>query len=216
MAKHISWSDDYWLLLMQLYLKKPGGVKPVFSRAMIDLSLELHIPPRFLHAQMFRLRQLDTPYIEHLWRTYGDNPRKLQREVKLLRQMNGFNTAGGFYEGVHTNESFELDFKPIDTCPDLQPVKLVMILELYFRLTPNTMVKETPEIVELSRLLKITPSRVVEVMQLFQQCDPYLQRNPLGNDPLSRECAEVWTRFVNDNSDRLSALAAQLKEYFVG
>ena len=106
MAKHISWSDDYWLLLMQLYLKKPEGVKPVFSRAMIDLSLELHIPPRFLHAQMFRLRQLDTPYIEQLWRTYGDNPRKLQREVKLLRQMNGFNTAGGFYEGVHTNHSF--------------------------------------------------------------------------------------------------------------
>ena len=215
MAKNIHWSDDYWLLLMQLYLKKPEGVKPVFSRPLIDLSLELHIPPRYLHAQMFKLRQLETPYIEQLWNTYGDNPRRLQKEVKILRQMKGFNNASAFYEGVHTNESFELDFKPLATCPDLLPIKLVMILHLYFRLTPNTMVEETPEVVDLAKLLKLTPRRVAEVMRIFQQCDPYLVREPLGNDELSAECEEVWKRFGNDNPDKLSALAAQLKDYFI-
>lgn len=45
-----------WLPLMQLYLKKPEGVKPLFSRHLIQLSLELHIEPKILYAQMFRLR----------------------------------------------------------------------------------------------------------------------------------------------------------------
>lgn len=214
MAKHVLWSDDYWLLLMQLYLKKPEGVKPVFSRPMIDLSLELHIPPRFLHTQMFKLRQLDTPYIEQLWKTYGNKPRKLQKEVELLRKMKGFNNADAFYEGVHTNESFELDFKHLESCHDIQPVKLVMILDLYFRLTPNTMVEQTPEINDLAHTLKLSPRRVAEVMGIFQQCDPYLVRTPLADDELSRECGEVWNRFGNDNPDKLAALAAQLKDYF--
>ena len=54
MPKHHLWSDEYWLLLMQLYLKKPVGLKPLYSRDMVDLSLELHLPPQFLYGQMFR------------------------------------------------------------------------------------------------------------------------------------------------------------------
>ena len=43
MAKHPLWKDEYWLLLLQLYQKKPMGVKPLYSKGMVDLSLELHI-----------------------------------------------------------------------------------------------------------------------------------------------------------------------------
>ena len=32
MAKNVRWQDEYWLLLMQLYLKKPEGVKPLYER----------------------------------------------------------------------------------------------------------------------------------------------------------------------------------------
>ena len=32
MAKHPLWNDDYWLLLLQLYQKKPMGVKPLYSK----------------------------------------------------------------------------------------------------------------------------------------------------------------------------------------
>ena len=45
MAKNQLWHDDYWLLLMQLYLHKPVGVKPMYSRPMVELSIELHIAP---------------------------------------------------------------------------------------------------------------------------------------------------------------------------
>ena len=53
MAKHPLWNDDYWLLLLQLYQKKPMGVKPLYSKGIVDLSLELHIQPEYLHAQLF-------------------------------------------------------------------------------------------------------------------------------------------------------------------
>ena len=53
MAKNALWSDEYWLLLMRLYLRKPEGVKPMYSKEMVKLALELHIPPQFLYEQMF-------------------------------------------------------------------------------------------------------------------------------------------------------------------
>ena len=214
MAKNVRWQDEYWLLLMQLYLKKPEGVKPLYSRGMVNLSLELHIPPQFLYEQMFKLRSLDTPRMEKLWERYGNNPKRLAKGIKMLRQMKGLGSAGDFYEGVETHESFELDFKPIEENPDLTPVKLIMILDLYFRLTPNTMVKSTPEIQQLARLLKIDTSLIVEIMEVYQICDPYLNRVELLISPLVLPCNRIWKRYGNDNPEKLAAYAAQLKEYF--
>jgi hypothetical protein len=214
MAKNVRWQDEYWLLLMRLYLKKPEGVKPLYSRGMVNLSLELHIPPQFLYEQMFKLRSLDTPRMEKLWERYGNNPKRLAKGIKMLRQMKGLGSAGDFYEGVETHESFELDFKPIEENPDLTPVKLIMILDLYFRLTPNTMVKSTPEIQQLARLLKIDTSLIVEIMEVYQICDPYLNRVELLTSPLVLPCNRIWKRYGNDNPEKLAAYAAQLKEYF--
>ena len=214
MVKNVRWQDEYWLLLMQLYLKKPEGVKPLYSRGMVNLSLELHIPPQFLYEQMFKLRSLDTPRMEKLWERYGNNPKRLAKGIKMLRQMKGLGSAGDFYEGVETHESFELDFKPIEENPDLTPVKLIMILDLYFRLTPNTMVKSTPEIQQLARLLKIDTSLIVEIMEIYQICDPYLNRVELLTSPLVLPCNRIWKRYGNDNPEKLAAYAAQLKEYF--
>jgi hypothetical protein len=132
----------------------------------------------------------------------------------MLRQMKGLGSAGDFYEGVETHESFELDFKPIEENPDLTPVKLIMILDLYFRLTPNTMVKSTPEIQQLARLLKIDTSLIVEIMEVYQICDPYLNRVELLTSPLVLPCNRIWKRYGNDNPEKLAAYAAQLKEYF--
>ena len=42
------WQDDYWLLVMQLYMRKPVGLKRMYSRQMVDLSIELHLPPSFI------------------------------------------------------------------------------------------------------------------------------------------------------------------------
>lgn len=210
---HPQWSDEYWLMLMQLYLKKPVGVKALYSRGLVSLAMELHIPPQFLWEQMFRLRTIDTPRIEKLWADYGNNPRRLSRGVKLLRQKLGYKDA--FFEGVEVNETWERDFRPCDAPNEhLTPVKLIMILDLYFRLTPLTMVAETPEVSELARLMKLKPRQVVDVMEVYQFCDPYLKRNDFMTSPLLVPCQQIWQRFGNGSPRQLAALAAQLKEFF--
>ena len=214
MARDYLWRDEYWLLLMQLYLKKPAGVKPLYSKPLVDLSIELHIPPKVLYEKMFRLRSIDTPRIERLWSTYGKSPQKLAKGVRMLRQMNGFSNAEEFYDGVEVNESFEKYFRPIDGRPDLKPVMLVMILNLYFRLTPITMVEDTPEIQHLAKKMKIKPSVVVEVMDIFRIFDPYLKNEEMIFSNLLNPCQQVWQRFGNDNLEELSALSALLVEYF--
>ena len=132
MAKNLKWQDEYWLLLMQIYLQKPAGIKPMYSKKMVDLSMELHIAPNVLFNKMCQIANLETPRIEYLWELYGNNPKKLKRAVNMLREMWGFNNALAFYEGVETQESFEKDFKPISADSVLTPVMLTLILDLYF------------------------------------------------------------------------------------
>ena len=199
---------------MQIYLQKPVGVKSMYSRGMIDLCMELHIAPNLLFNKMGELANLDTPRIEHLWETYGNNPRKLARAATLWREMRGFNNADAFYQGVETSESFEKDFKPVAEGLTLTPVMLILILDLYFRLTPITMVKDTPEVQELARLIKISAPEVVEVLETFQYCDPYLKRKGEPAAHLIEPCKQVWRRFGNANTEELVSFASQLKEYF--
>ena len=213
MAKHPLWKDEYWLLLMQLYQKKPMGVKPLYSKGMVDLSLELHIAPEFLHAQMFKLR-LVTPPFKRLWDKYGDNPKKLSHDIQQLRNMEGYGNASSFYEGVKIKESFEHDWEPLTEEPSLTPAKLIIILDLYFQLTPITMVPETPEIIELANLIKTKPAIIVEAMNVFQLCDPYLNRNEMMVSKLLDACNDIWQRYGNGNPDSLYKLANELKEYF--
>lgn len=214
MAKNVSWSDDYWLLLMQLYLRKPVGVKALYSRGLVQLALELHIEPRVLRTQMFRLRQIDTPVIQQLWDKYATHPARLRKEVNLLRGMNGFGLASEFYQGVEVSSmSWENDFKPIDGT-SLIPLALVLVLDLYFRLVPITMVPETPEIVELAQLIGITPAEVCQVMDIFQGFDPYLNRTIDTEGALYEACKAIWNRFGNDDPNPLASFAAQVKDYF--
>ena len=214
MAKNANWSDDYWLLLMQIYLQRPVGVKPMFHRKMVELSLELHLPPHFLFNKMCQIANLETPRIEHIWETYGRNPKKLARAVSLWREMRGYGHATAFYEGVEIQETFERDFKPVAEGSVMTPVMLTLILDLYFRLTPVTMVPETPEVQELAKLIKIRPQEVTEVMDVFQYCDPDLSRKDQVDSPLSSPCHEIWRRYGNAEPEQLASYAEQLKDYF--
>ena len=214
MGKKAKWSDDYWLLLMQIYLQNPVGIKPMYSRKMVDLSMELHIAPNVLFGRMCQIANLETPRIEHIWETYGNNPHKLSRAVRLWREMRGYGNASEFYEGVEVNETFERDFKPVAGSGSMTPVMFILILDLYFRLTPVTMVSETPEVQDLARLMKVRAQDVVEVMEVFQHCDPYLNRKDVVISPLFVSCVDVWRRFGNADTEDLASYAEQLKEYF--
>lgn len=213
MAKKSNWSDDYWLLIMQIYLHKPVGVKPVYNKSLVDLGIELHIHPSELHDRMVQLANLDTPRIERLWEAYSANPKKLTRAVKLLRDMKGFNDAGLFYDGVDIIETFESDFRPILDFSTITPVMLILILDLYFRLTPITMVANTPEIQELGKLMKIKTSDIVEIMDIYQHCDPYLNRSDVVFSEWLMPCQKIWSQYA-DNPNKLAAYADELKAYF--
>jgi hypothetical protein len=214
MAKNQIWQDDYWLLLMQLYLRKPTGVKPMYCKPLVDLSLELHIAPQQLHARMAQIDRLDTPRIERLWQEYSRNPKRLTRAVQLLRNMIGFNNADDFYEGVEVEETFERDFRPLPEDEQLTPVMLTLILDLYFRLTPLTMVTDTPEVRNLASTLRISAQRIVDVLEIFQHCDPYLNRSDVLINPLLTPCQQIWQRYGNGDPRQLAVLAQELREYY--
>ncbi len=214
MAKKQLWQDDYWLLLMQQYLYKPVGIKPVFSRNMVELSMELHITPQELHERMGEIARLRTPRIERIWQEYGQNPRRLSRAVQLLRSMKGFNSGGDFFKGVDIQETFERNFRPLSEDERLTPMMLVLVLDLYFRLTPITMTSETPEVQELARLMHIPTMLVVEILDVFQHCDPYLKRRDTTSSALLAPCKEIWQQYSNGDVRQLADYAEQLKAYF--
>lgn len=208
------WQDDYWLLLMQVYLRKPVGVKPMYSKPLIELSMELHIEPEQLHARLCQIARLETPRIERIWQDYSRNPKRLSRAVQLLRGMMGFGSAGDFYDGVEVEETFERDFRPLAEDERITPVMLILIIDLYFRLTPITMVPETPEVQELARLMKVPPQLVADILEVFQHCDPYLKRRDVTFSPLLLPCKRIWQRYGNGSTEQLAVYAEQLKEYF--
>ena len=221
MARRPIWHDDYWLLLIKLFLKRPQGVKRLYSKDLVDVALELHLHPTYIHRKLMQLRSIDTPRLQRMWDRYATCPRRLSRGIALLRQMKGFGNADAFFAGVtEETETWEKDFQPIAfTLPDgkpntsLTPAMLIMILDLYFRLTPLTMVPETPEVQALAKLMRITPTQVASVMEVFRVCDPYITSEEFIVSPLLTPCMEVWKRFGND-PEQLTALAAQLKDYW--
>ncbi len=214
MGKRNNWDEAYWLLLMQLYLTPPEGVKPLYSKPMVAMALETHIPPQALYRRMLQLRRLDTPRIQRLWQTYSHNTTKLRKGVKMLRAMAGFNNADTFFDGVDVNTTFETQFLQITGAEPLSPLMLTIILDEYFRLTPITMTADTPEVKQLAKMMHVDRRQVVEVLQAFQYCDPYLKRSAPDNNALVHACQDVWQRYGNDNPDRLMAEAALMKAYF--
>ncbi len=214
MAKKAVWHDDYWLLLMEAYLQRPVGVKPLYSKTMVNLSLELHIAPESLQTRMQQIATLKTPRVERIWKTYSTNPKRLARAVRLYRSMNGFGAADEFYAGVEVQETFERDFRPLEQDERFTPVMLILILNLYFQLTPQTMVTLTPEVAQLARKLQLKAQDVVEVLDVYQICDPYLERSEVTFSPLLLPCQQIWQRMSDKEPQDLHALATQLSAYF--
>ena len=91
---------------------------------------------------------------------------------------------------------------------------LILVLDLYFRLTPITMNAETPEVRELAKLMRVPVEDVVGIMDVYQILDPYLSRNEFMVTPLLAPCQKIWQRYGNGNIEELAAIAAQLKDFF--
>ena len=91
---------------------------------------------------------------------------------------------------------------------------LILVLDLYFRLTPITMVASTPEVEELARLIGVKARVVEDVLNVYQILDPYLNRQEFMVTPLLQPCQQIWQRYGNGSIEQLAALAAQLRDYY--
>lgn len=209
-----SWQDEWWPFVLLLYMRTPAGVKRVYSRAVVDLALELHVRPQIIIGKMLELRNAATPSVRRLMERYHNRRRSLVYRVEKLREMRGFSSCGAFFEGVPVRETWEQDFRELPGCGGLTPVALILVLDLYFRLTPSTMRPETPEVKELAHLIRQPQERVAEVMGVYQILDPYLSRGEFMVTPLLKPCQQVWQRYGNGDIEQLAALAAQLRAYY--
>ena len=211
-----NWNDEYLLFLMQLYLEHPVGIKPLYSRSLVNLSLDLHIEPQILLKKMqeFVENKDKTPSLKFLWDTYSDDKQKLDEAVCRLRKMRGFGKSDKFYKNVQTVSSFESMFLPIEGYKHISPVMLVMVLNVYPSVLPTAMEEGTPEIVELSKLLGIKPKLVLKIMQTFLMCDPIMNRPKDEDDELYKACLEVWREYANDTPEKLKKQVDELKDYF--
>ena len=214
MANQSQWQEAYWLPLLQLYLRKPVGMKPLYSRPMIDLALELNVAPNQLYEQMKMLDKRETASLQQLWKRFATHQKQLRRDIETIRKMRGFNHPQQFYDGVSQEETWQTDFRPLQVDASLTPLHLIIILDLYFRLTPITMVSDTPEVKELATLLSLKPEKVAEIMGIFQLCDPYLNRMTFEVSELFASCHDVWQRFGNLNPNELAREATQMKDFF--
>ena len=208
------WQDEWWPFVLLLYMRKPVGVKRMYSRACVNLALELHLPPSVICEKMAELRRPAAPSLRRLMERYDGRARALSNRVEKLRLMRGFSSHGLFYDGVEVRETWETDFRELPGTGGLTPVALILVLDLYFRLTPSTMSVDTPEVKELARLIGQKASAVAEVMGVYQILDPYLSRGEFMVTPLLKPCQQVWQRYGNGDIEQLAALAAQLKEYY--
>jgi hypothetical protein len=157
----------------------------------------------------------DLPVMEKACKWLNDN--QIPFEVNALSAHRTPDAVESFAKGAKergVKETFEKNWEPLESEPSLTPVKLIIILDLYFQLTPITMVPETPEIIDLGKLIRTSPKVIAEAMGVFMYCDPYLNREDVLIHPLLEACSDIWHQYGNGNPDRLYQLANELKEYF--
>ena len=203
-------------------MEKPVGIKAMYSRKTVALALELHIHPSILYKKMFMIRQPQTPTLRHLTESLCNNTRKLRKTCRQLRDIINMGKGSTFYDDVETNETFELDFRPVNAPtaqimrrPLFTPAMLIIILDLYFRLIPSTMTIETPDVRDVADLLDIDPGNVVDILEIYQYCDPFMQHTDTLMDPMLPPCHKIWERYSEKDPTLLSSTAKQLREYFI-
>lgn len=106
---------------------------------MVDLAIELHIHPKTLFEKMEQLLDHKTASLQKIWDTYADNPRRLNKDAKRVREMKGFGDADSFFMGVESIDSFETFYLPVaDDEADASDADHTHRPHC-FMLTPNTM-----------------------------------------------------------------------------
>lgn len=217
---HASWNYEYFLKLFQIYMKRPEGLKPPYSRDMVALALELHIHPEFLYEKMELLAKPRSRIFRALATRYKGHPRLLVNDIRKRDQLAGFGLGDAFFEGVEIEETFERDFRPAVEGSDVTPMMVVIIFNLYFHMLPPMISPGLPEVVALAKRLRISPDEMSEVMLSLLDADPYYP-NYSHESKFAAVCHDIFARYcgdghalTEDEARRLERDAAAMLEYF--
>jgi hypothetical protein len=67
----------------------------------------------------------------------------------------------------------------------------------------------------MASLLKVPVSLVVDVLNIFQVCDPYMRRHDVIVHPLLEACQQIWKRYGNMDLRQLASYATELRAYYL-
>lgn len=186
------WTKDESILVLDLYMEKPKGMKNVECEKVICLAQLLGRTPESLCRRMQKFQQwypvlpfdtTDDLYVDEdpaIWNEYFLCPQKAHQEAPAI--------LDEFCAGT-------------------------LVLNLYFQLIINTMSEKSPEVNEVAKLTKRSAASIVNMLYGYASMDPFLKESPTPNQPLSSICTQLWTRYADD-MDQLSRVAKYIESHY--
>lgn len=193
--KAVKWTKEESILVLDLYFKKPVGMKKKDSLQIFDLAKTIGRTPNAVYRRMYDfLRWYPT--------------------IPLL-----------FYDDMEDeNDSFQpfwneyfLDSKKLhkDAESFLSDIRVyTLTLYLYFHLIPDTMAPKVPEVVALAKMVKRPPAFIVEILHNYLSCDPFMcGKVPQASCTLQKICRLIWERY-DKNASKLTAATEYITAYY--
>ena len=180
--------------------------------------MQLHLKPADIVDRLDTVHTHSNAQVERLLVHYTAHPKLLRRDAGLLASMSGFGNSSAFYDGVATAEPhFVRMYRPMHGTP-YTPAMLTVMLDLYFRLVPATMVPTTPEVVDMARRTGLAVEQVIEVLHTFLYIDP-CARHRDGSAPacaalLTTLCGNVWHDLDDGNPMTVAREAEKYLQYY--
>lgn len=186
------WSTEESILVLDLYMNKPKGMKPATDETLVNLAQLLGRTPESLCRRMQKFQQWypvlpfdteETLYNDEnpaIWNDYFAQPRKAHNEAPAIL------------------EEFCID---------------TLVLNLYFQLIISTMNEKVPEVVELSKLVKRPAKAVADMLLSYASLDPFMKDTPTMNTSASPIQQQLWNRYADD-MDKLSHVAKYIENHY--
>lgn len=186
------WTQEESVLVLDLYMSKPAGLKPVTNESLTHLAQLLGRTPEAVFRRMQKFQQW-YPVLP-----FGMNEEIFQDENPAIWS-EYFNQP----KKVHSEAPAILD----EWCAE------TLVLNLYFQLIISTMNEKVPEVVELSKLVKRPAKEIVEMLYAYAALDPFLKTPQPSELAISPICHHLWNRYADD-MDKLSHVAKYIESHY--
>ncbi|WP_106485218.1 hypothetical protein [Bacteroides sp. Marseille-P3684] len=186
------WSKEESLLVLDLYLSKPVGMKSVTDETLVDRAQLLGRTPDAFCRRMMQFQQWypvlpfdagedvfgdDNPAV---WSIYFGQPKLAHREAAALLK---------------------------DFCIG------TLVLNLYFQLIISTMNEKVPEVMALARQVKRPAKEIVALLHVYAALDPFVKDHPADDLAIPSVYRQLWSRYADD-MDKLSRVAKYVEGHY--